>query len=51
MRERAGLIGGDFEIWSDVGSGTEVELTLAASVAYDERAARDAANFQERNQE
>lgn len=51
MRERAGLIGGDFEIWSDVGSGTEVELTLPASVAYDERASRGPANLQERNHE
>jgi signal transduction histidine kinase/ligand-binding sensor domain-containing protein len=51
MRERAGLIGGHFEIWSDVGSGTEVELTLPSSVAYDERAPRRSTDFKERNQE
>lgn len=51
MRERAGQMGGNFEIWSDVGSGTEVELTLPASVAYDERASRRSSDFQERNQD
>lgn len=51
MRERAGLIGGNFEIWSDVGSGTEVELTLPASVAYDEHASRHTSDLLERNQE
>jgi len=51
MRERAGLIGGNFEIWSDVGSGTEVELTLPASVAYGESASRRSPDFPERNQE
>ncbi len=49
MRERAGLMGGNFEIWSHVGSGTEVELTLPASVAYDERASRRSPDFQERH--
>jgi len=49
MRERAHLIGGNFEIWSDVGLGTEVELTLPASVAYEERAVRRSPDLQERN--
>ncbi len=34
MRERAKLIGGHLEIWSQVKSGTEIELTIPASVAY-----------------
>jgi signal transduction histidine kinase/ligand-binding sensor domain-containing protein len=34
MRERAKLIGGHLEIWSGVKSGTEIELTIPASVAY-----------------
>jgi signal transduction histidine kinase/ligand-binding sensor domain-containing protein len=35
MRERAKVIGGKLEIWSSAQSGTEVELTLRSSVAYD----------------
>jgi ligand-binding sensor domain-containing protein/signal transduction histidine kinase len=34
MRERANLIGGHLEILSNVKSGTEIELTIPASVAY-----------------
>ena len=34
MRERADLVGGDLEIWSERHSGTEVELTIPGSVAY-----------------
>jgi signal transduction histidine kinase len=49
MRERAGLIGGKLEIWSNIGSGTEVELSLPASVAYDEPASRRPSEFQERS--
>jgi signal transduction histidine kinase len=35
MRERARQMGGKLEMWSEVGAGTEVELFLAASIAYD----------------
>lgn len=35
MRERARLIGGKLEIWSNVQSGTELELTIPSSIAYD----------------
>jgi signal transduction histidine kinase/ligand-binding sensor domain-containing protein len=35
IRERAQLMGGNLELWSNVGSGTEVELTVPASTAYD----------------
>ena len=34
MRERAKLIGGTFEVWSQLGSGTEAELTIPAASAY-----------------
>jgi len=34
MRERAKLIGASFEIWSKLGSGTEVELKIPAAGAY-----------------
>jgi len=34
MRERARQIAGKLEIWSRPGAGTEIELTVAASVAY-----------------
>lgn len=34
MRERAKAFGGRLEIWSQQGAGTEVELTVPASIAY-----------------
>jgi len=34
MRERARLVGGELAIWSEVDSGTEVELSIPASRAY-----------------
>lgn len=34
MRERAKLVGGNLDVWSKLGSGTEVELIVPASVAY-----------------
>jgi signal transduction histidine kinase/ligand-binding sensor domain-containing protein len=34
MRERAKIIGGNLEVWSSAQSGTEVELTIPARVAY-----------------
>jgi len=34
MRERAELIGGQLEIWSQEESGTQVELSIPASLAY-----------------
>jgi signal transduction histidine kinase/ligand-binding sensor domain-containing protein len=34
MRERAKLIGAGFEIWSKVGSGTEIQLKIPAASAY-----------------
>ena len=34
MRERAKLIGGRLELWSKLGSGTEIELSIPATIAY-----------------
>jgi signal transduction histidine kinase len=34
MRERAELIGGRLEVWSEVGVGTEVDLRIPAAAAY-----------------
>ena len=40
MRERAEAVGGNLAVWSDVKSGTEVELTIPASIAYAKSGAR-----------
>jgi signal transduction histidine kinase len=34
MRERAALMGGQFQIWSEDKAGTEIQLRLPAAVAY-----------------
>jgi signal transduction histidine kinase/ligand-binding sensor domain-containing protein len=34
MRERAKIVGGRFDVWSELDSGTEVELTIPAARAY-----------------
>jgi signal transduction histidine kinase len=34
MRERVKRIGGQMELWSELGAGTEVELRIPASIAY-----------------
>ena len=34
MRERAKSIGGQFEVWSEVNNGTEVEVTIPGAIAY-----------------
>ena len=34
MRERAKMIGGRLEVWSELGRGTEIELTIPAVIAY-----------------
>jgi len=43
MRERAKRIGGQLEIWSRLGAGTEVELSVPGSIAYE--ASRTRAGF------
>jgi signal transduction histidine kinase len=40
MRERAKAVGGNLAVWSQVDSGTEVELTIPASIAYAKTGAR-----------
>jgi signal transduction histidine kinase len=34
MRERATSIGGQFDIWSELCRGTEIEITIAGTIAY-----------------
>jgi hypothetical protein len=43
MRERAELIGGNLEVWSQRQSGTQVELKIRASIAYAASSSRTAA--------
>jgi signal transduction histidine kinase/ligand-binding sensor domain-containing protein len=50
MRERCDIIGGVFEIWSDRGSGTEIELTLPAIIAYEDHSSRRSPHLQEMEQ-
>jgi len=40
MRERANLMGGNLSVWSEVGSGTEVELMVPSAVVYAGRGRR-----------
>jgi hypothetical protein len=40
MRERAKSFGGKLEVWSEVGAGTEVELTVPGAIAYGKFEAR-----------
>jgi len=42
MRERAAAVNGKLEVWSEKGAGTEIELTVSASVAYAKAGARQA---------
>ncbi|HWC17581.1 MAG TPA: two-component regulator propeller domain-containing protein, partial [Terriglobales bacterium] len=39
MHERAKLVGGKLSVWSEIHSGTEIELAIPASVAYGKAAA------------
>ena len=40
MRERAELVGGRLEVWSEVGAGTEIDLTIPAARVYAAAGAR-----------
>jgi signal transduction histidine kinase len=40
MRERAEIVGGHLELWSKLDSGTQVELSIPGSIAYDGSARR-----------
>ena len=35
MRERAEIVGGRLEVWSQLDSGTQVELSIPGGIAYD----------------
>jgi nitrate/nitrite-specific signal transduction histidine kinase len=35
IRERAKQIGAQFAVWSELGAGTEIELTIPESIAYE----------------
>jgi signal transduction histidine kinase/ligand-binding sensor domain-containing protein len=41
MRERAERLGGKLEVWSEPGAGTEVDLRIPASIAYQSSPARN----------
>jgi signal transduction histidine kinase/ligand-binding sensor domain-containing protein len=41
MRERAKRLGGELEVWSEPGAGTEVDLRVPASIAYQSSPARN----------
>lgn len=45
MYERAKLAGGNLEVWSELDSGTEIELTIPASTAYASSASRRGSRF------
>jgi signal transduction histidine kinase len=40
MRERAELVGGRLDVWSEAGVGTEIDLTIPAARAYARARAR-----------
>lgn len=48
MSERAELIGGHLEVWSELRSGTEVDLTIPAYVAYKSASSRRLQLFKKR---
>ena len=43
MRERAEIVGGRLDVWSKVDSGTQVELSIPGSIAYDVRTGKSVA--------
>jgi signal transduction histidine kinase len=51
MRERANHIGAQLDVWSKPGAGTEVELSIPGSIAYEEFPARPGIRFFRRRKE
>jgi signal transduction histidine kinase len=45
MRERADSLGAQMEVWSESGAGTEVQLTIPATIAYEEPLKRERFRF------
>ena len=50
MRERAQQIGAQFDIWSEMGAGTEVELRIPGSIAYGTSAGRGGFLFRKKKE-
>jgi nitrate/nitrite-specific signal transduction histidine kinase len=40
MRERAREVGAKLEMWSGVGTGTEIDLSIPSSIAYSQSSIR-----------
>ena len=40
FHQRVKVVGGKLAVWSELGSGTEVELTISSSIAYAKSRAR-----------
>jgi len=45
MRERAERLGGKLEVWSEPGAGTEVDLRVPASIAYQSSPVRNISGY------
>jgi len=45
MHERAERLGGKLEVWSEPGAGTEVDLRVPASIAYQSSPARTMSGY------
>jgi ligand-binding sensor domain-containing protein/signal transduction histidine kinase len=45
MRERAESLGAEMEVWSESGAGTEVQLTIPGTIAYEEPIKRERFRF------
>jgi len=43
MRERAEIVGGQLDVWSQFDSGTQVQLSIPGSIAYDVRTGKSVA--------
>jgi CheY-like chemotaxis protein len=50
MRERAAEIGAKLDIWSGAGTGTEIDLSIAGSIAYGKRPAVPACGYSGKRQ-
>jgi signal transduction histidine kinase len=44
MRERAEIVGGRLDVWSKIDSGTQIELNVPGSIAYDVRTGKSVAS-------
>ena len=51
MRERAKGAGGEIAVWCEVGSGTEIELTIPTSIAYAKSSAAAIPHYRKRERD